>query len=63
MIIHADLEVSIGKYLGSLETNPNDLRTLQDLINYTKTHGEEDYPTRNVAQFEHAQTINTDGQK
>ena len=58
MITHADFKVSIVKYIKPVQSNPNDLHTLQDLIVYTKTH-DEDYPTRDVVQFENAQAIDT----
>ena len=63
MVVHADMKVSLAKCLESLETNPKDVHTLQDIIDYTVTHKEEDYPTRHVAQFESAQAIDTDSQK
>jgi amidase len=63
MVKLAAFKVSTENYLKSLETNPNNLHTLQDLIDYTKTQDEEDYPAHNVAQFETAQTIDTNSQE
>jgi amidase len=63
MVQHAAFEVTIGNYLKSLETNPNNIHTLQDMIDYTKAQAEEDYPARNVAKFENSQTVDTDSQE
>lgn len=63
VVMHADFKLSLANYLKSLVTNPNNLHTLQDLIDYTKTHDEEEYPARNVSQFESAQTIDMESQE
>jgi amidase len=63
VVIHADFKLSLANYLKSLETNPNNLHSLQDLIDYTKTHAGEEYPARNVAQFDSAQSIDVESQE
>ncbi len=49
---------SMAAYLETLPTNPRGLRTLQDLINHTKTDPDEDYPNYNVESFEIATSHN-----
>lgn len=62
-VVHADMKISLAKYFDSLESNPNNLHSLQDLIDYTKMREEEDYPTRNVALFENALIVDPDSQE
>ena len=48
----ADLADSLADYFKTLKTNPNNLHSLEDLIEYTKNTPEEEYPQYNVATFE-----------
>lgn len=59
----ADFPSSIAAYLETLTTNPRGIRTLQDLIEQTKTNPDEDYPSHNVESFEMAASIDPDSQE
>jgi amidase len=48
----ADLAESLAEYFKGLTTNPNNLRSLQDLVEYTKKAPEEEFPRYDVATFE-----------
>ncbi|TPX12800.1 uncharacterized protein E0L32_006680 [Thyridium curvatum] len=50
----ADLAESLEKYFATLETNPNGLHSLKDLIDYTRNTPEEDFAHYNTATFEMA---------
>ncbi|KAK4696170.1 amidase, partial [Lecanoromycetidae sp. Uapishka_2] len=39
---------AIEKHCKTLVENPNNIRTLEDIIKFTKRHPEEDYPSRNT---------------
>ena len=41
----------IALYLESLETNPNGLHSAEDIVEFTKTRPEEDYPARDIGKF------------
>lgn len=48
----ADLAESLASYLNSLTANPNNLHSLEDLVEYTKNTPEEEFPRYDVATFE-----------
>lgn len=41
----------IVEYLHNLETNPNNIQSAEDIIEFTKTTPEERYPERNIGKF------------
>jgi amidase len=41
----------IVRYLGTLKTNPNNITSAEDIIEFTKTHPEEEYPDRDIGKF------------
>lgn len=47
----AEMKVSLPKYFESLETNPNNLRTFEDLVEYTKNELAEENSTRGMEVF------------
>jgi amidase len=49
------LKAATNTYLSGLKENPRDLKTLQDVIDFTKLCEAEEYPERNVAVLERAQ--------
>ncbi|KAK0736499.1 hypothetical protein B0T21DRAFT_288605, partial [Apiosordaria backusii] len=53
----ADFPSSIAAYLETLTTNPRGIRTLEDLIDHTKTEPDEDYPNHNLERFEIAASL------
>lgn len=53
--LHTDMKIAINAYLSSLVTNPQNVNTLEDLIDFTKRCPGEEYPQRNVAVLERAQ--------
>ncbi|ORY14246.1 amidase signature domain-containing protein [Clohesyomyces aquaticus] len=48
VVLHTKLKAALNSYLSDLETNPQGIKDLRDLINFTKTHPKEKYPQRNV---------------
>jgi amidase len=40
-----------ARYIQTLETNPNNINSAEDLIEFTKTHPEEEYPERDIGKF------------
>lgn len=55
IILDTDMKHAINTYLSSLTSNPNRINNLQDLIDFTKSCPEEEFPRRNVAGLERAQ--------
>lgn len=51
---------SIARYLGSLEQNPKNLRTLEDIYRLTKSDPHEDFPNRDLELWEMALTTSRD---
>jgi amidase len=41
----------IVDYLTTLETNPNDIHSVEDIINFTKTFPAESYPEHDIGKF------------
>jgi amidase len=48
IIRSSEFRKDIAAYLSTLETNPNDLHTLDDIIKFTETHPEEKFPEYNI---------------
>jgi amidase len=61
IILDTDMKIAINSYLSTLTRNPNNVHSLQSLINFTKSCPEEEYPLRNVEGFERAQATYPDG--
>ncbi|KZM20088.1 Amidase [Ascochyta rabiei] len=55
VVLDTDMKIAIEAYLSDWKTDKQGISNLQDLIDFTKTCAEEEYPTRNVAGFERAQ--------
>ncbi|KAF3052489.1 hypothetical protein E8E11_010946 [Didymella keratinophila] len=55
IVLDTDMKVAINDYFSNLQTNSQSINSLQDLIRFTKTCPEEEYPARNVAGLERAQ--------
>lgn len=53
--LHNHLKTATNAYLAGLKENPNNLKDLQDIIDFTKQCEAEEYPKRNVAVLEAAQ--------
>ncbi|CRL31249.1 Amidase [Penicillium camemberti] len=54
-----------SRYIQTLETNPNNIGSTEDLIEFTKTHPEEEYPERDIGKFlwTQAEGIDVDSDK
>ena len=50
-VLEADFQGTIAKFCSALVTNPNDIRTLDDMIAFTKSHPEENYPSRDIGRW------------
>jgi amidase len=55
IIQDTDLKLATNTYLSSLKTNPQNIKGLHDIIDFTKHCKAEEYPQRNVAVLERAQ--------
>lgn len=62
IVLDTDMKIAIEAYLKGLQTNPNNIKNLQDLIKFTKSCPGEGYPTQNVAGLERAQATDPEGQ-
>ena len=47
----SEFKKDIARYLQKLETNPNDLHSAKDIIEFTKSFPAEDYPKRDIGKF------------
>jgi amidase len=47
----SEFKRDIARYLQTLETNPNDLHSAEDIIEFTKSFPAEDYPERDIGKF------------
>lgn len=47
----SEFKRDIVHYLQTLKTNPNGIRSADDIINFTKTFPAEDYPERDIGKF------------
>lgn len=57
------LKMATDTYLSSLKENPRNLKTLQDIIDFTKQCDAEEYPERNVAVLEAAEATDPKSQE
>lgn len=54
------MKVALNSYFSCVTTNPQNMHTMHDLITFTKSYSEEEYPARNVEGFERAAATSTD---
>ena len=54
-VLEADFPGTITKFCSALPVNPNNIRTLDDMITFTKSHPEENYPSRDIGRWLNAQ--------
>ncbi|KAI1737184.1 putative amidase [Xylaria scruposa] len=47
----SEFKKDIVKYLETLKTNPNEIHSAEDIINFTKTFPLEDYPGKDIGKF------------
>ena len=47
----SEFKRDIVKYLETLETNPNEIHSAEDIINFTKKFPAEEYPARDIGKF------------
>lgn len=61
----SELRRDFSRYIQTLETNPNSIGSTEDLIEFTKTHPEEEYPERDIGKFlwTQAEGIDVDSDK
>ncbi|KAG2033388.1 amidase [Suillus americanus] len=57
-VVGADFVSDIANYFNEMTTNPNGIKNLQQLINYTETYAPEDYPDRDIARWLGAASLN-----
>ncbi|KAG1719927.1 glutamyl-tRNA amidotransferase subunit A [Suillus lakei] len=57
-VVGADFVADVANYFNEMTTNPNGIKNLQQLINFTETYTPEDYPDRNVARWLSAASLN-----
>ncbi|CEJ79836.1 hypothetical protein VHEMI00054 [[Torrubiella] hemipterigena] len=50
-ILGTDFYTDLPKYLAQLKTNPNNIHTLEDLLNFTRTDPRENYPFYNTGSW------------
>ncbi|KAG0698081.1 amidase [Suillus ampliporus] len=58
-VVGADFVVDVANYFNEMTTNPNGIKNIYELINFTETYAPEDYPDRNVASWVGAASLNT----
>ncbi|KAI1352907.1 amidase signature enzyme [Xylaria sp. FL0043] len=47
----SEFKRDIVRYLNTLENNPHNIKSAEDIIKFTKTHEKEDYPSRDIGKF------------
>jgi amidase len=52
IVLDGDFAPNLANYLAQLTYNPNDVKTLEDVRNFTQSFPAEAYPDRNTAQFD-----------
>ncbi|KAF2009406.1 amidase signature enzyme [Aaosphaeria arxii CBS 175.79] len=57
-ILYTDLKPNLASYLAQLTVNPENITTLADVINFTRTFPPEEYPDRNTINLDNSQAIN-----
>jgi amidase len=60
IVLLTHIKIAMDDYLSGLGQNPNNLRSLQDIIDFTKECEEEEYPQRNIEFLECAQATDPD---
>ena len=58
IVFEADMLAEISLYLSNLALNPRGIRTFDDLINCTKSDPREEYPERDIADWDGAVALN-----
>ncbi|EPS35415.1 hypothetical protein H072_11243 [Dactylellina haptotyla CBS 200.50] len=53
-VVDLDAKTNLKQYFSQLTVNPNNIHSLADMINFTKSDPREDYPNRGVDQWESA---------
>jgi amidase len=59
VVLFTDFKSSLNEYLSNLVENPNHIHNLADLIEYTKSASEEQFPRFDVEEFETAEGTKT----
>jgi amidase len=62
IVCSSEFRRDIVRYLGTLKTNPNNITSAEDIIEFTKTHPEEEYPDRDIGKFLWTQAEGIDGE-
>jgi amidase len=57
IVLEADFISDLAKYFSQLTSNPNNIKSLADLSNFTHTFALEDYPQRNTALWDQALSL------
>jgi amidase len=57
-VLSGDFKPNLAAYLAQLTYNPNNVHTLADVTNFTKTFPAEDYPDRDTAIFDASLALN-----
>lgn len=60
IILDTDMKIAIEDYLSSLSTKPNNIRSLKDLIHFTKSCPQEEFLQRNVEVLECGEAIDSE---
>jgi amidase len=51
-VVNADFIIDLQNYLESLDVNPNNITSLEDLRRFTQTYAPEEYPARDTARWD-----------
>lgn len=57
-VVGADFVADVANYFNEMTTNPNGIKNIQQLINFTETYVPEDYPDRDIARWLSAASLN-----
>ena len=60
IVLEADFLSSLPRYLSQLESNPNNIKTLAEVSNFTHTFKSENYPERNTDLWDQTLTLGYD---
>lgn len=55
IILDNDMKLAINGYLSTLSTNPKNIHNLEDLVDFTRTCPQEEFPQRNAHVLERAE--------
>jgi amidase len=58
IVLSGDFKPNLAAYLGQLIVNPNDVKTLEEVTNFTQTFLLEEYPSRDTAVFDNSLSLN-----